>query len=120
MPAPAANGPQSAAAVALPPRQPRGEANGQANGGGSAAPVWSLESNEETQGGADAVPLAAKCDLHGTTRDVCCRELKGDDERHLIDPDIVRDVIMSARLLLPLSDEVHPADSCVTVDWQTD
>jgi hypothetical protein len=35
-----------------------------------------------------------KCDKKSRPQDipVCCRELRGDDERHLIDPDIVRDV----------------------------
>lgn len=40
---------------------------------------------------------AAKCDLHNRERTVCCRDLKGDDERHLVDPDIVRDIIMCVR-----------------------
>ncbi|PLW44379.1 hypothetical protein PCANC_04204 [Puccinia coronata f. sp. avenae] len=37
-----------------------------------------------------------KCDKKSRPQDipVCCRELRGDDERHLIDPDIVRDVII--------------------------
>ena len=38
-------------------------------------------------------PLQAKCSAHGDERHgVCCRELIGEDERQLIDPDIVRDV----------------------------
>lgn len=36
----------------------------------------------------------AKCDLHNRERTVCCRDLKGDDERSLIDPDVVKDIIM--------------------------
>ncbi|KWU45755.1 DUF125-domain-containing protein [Rhodotorula sp. JG-1b] len=72
-------------AVALPKRQHRQDAE-------SSAPVWSLES---TAGNGNAeVPLAAKCDLHNRERTVCCRDLKGDDERHLVDPDIVRDIII--------------------------
>ncbi|POY73501.1 hypothetical protein BMF94_3438 [Rhodotorula taiwanensis] len=71
-------------AVALPKRQPRSD-------GESAAPVWSLDS---TASGTADVPLAAKCDLHNRERTVCCRDLKGDDERHLVDPDIVRDIII--------------------------
>jgi hypothetical protein len=35
--------------------------------------------------------LASKCAARGGT---CCRDLKGDDERTLIDPDIVRDVVI--------------------------
>lgn len=43
---------------------------------------------------ACTLSAAAKCDLHNRERTVCCRDLKGDDERHLVDPDIVRDIIM--------------------------
>ncbi|KAF8597533.1 DUF125-domain-containing protein [Ceratobasidium sp. AG-I] len=53
-------------------------------------PLWSLNSGLS----ADA-PLPAKCDRHSNEREgVCCKELKGDDERELIDPDVVRDVII--------------------------
>lgn len=45
---------------------------------------------------AEPTRTAAKCDLHNRERTVCCRDLKGDDERHLINPDIVRDCIMCA------------------------
>ncbi|GAA5931975.1 hypothetical protein JCM3775_004202 [Rhodotorula graminis] len=71
------------AAVALPSRSKRAQ-------DGSAAPVWSLQG----AGSTTEVPLAAKCDLHNRERTVCCRDLKGDDERHLINPDIVRDCII--------------------------
>lgn len=55
---------------------------------GSKPPVWSL--NNTT---GDEVPPAAKCDRHERTRDgVCCKELIGDDDRTLVDPDVVRDV----------------------------
>jgi hypothetical protein len=37
---------------------------------------------------------ASKCDVHNRERTVCCRDLKGDDERALVNPDIVRDIIM--------------------------
>jgi len=53
-------------------------------------PLWSLHSGLD----GDA-PLPAKCDRHSNEREgICCKELKGDDERELIDPDIVRDVII--------------------------
>ncbi|BGP00842.1 Protein CCC1 [Rhodotorula toruloides] len=71
-------------AVALPPRKNRADA-------ASNAPVWSLEASAD---GNAEVPLAAKCDLHNRERTVCCRDLKGDDERHLIDPDVVKDIII--------------------------
>ena len=52
-------------------------------------PVWSINHSE----GAQPAPLPAKCDRHEPDRSgVCCKELKGDDERTLIDPDVVRDV----------------------------
>ncbi|GAA6030111.1 hypothetical protein JCM8097_009266 [Rhodosporidiobolus ruineniae] len=71
-------------AVALPKRQKPASDNA------SSAPVWSLEGSAS----AAQVPLAAKCDLHNRERTVCCRDLKGDDERSLVDPDIVRDIII--------------------------
>jgi hypothetical protein len=37
----------------------------------------------------DDVPLRSKC---GAKNGTCCKDLKGDDERHLISPEIVRDV----------------------------
>ncbi|CAE7197602.1 unnamed protein product [Rhizoctonia solani] len=53
-------------------------------------PVWSINSSSEHE-----PPLPSKCDRNSQARDgVCCKELKGDDERDLIDPDVVRDVII--------------------------
>ena len=39
-------------------------------------------------------PLGSKCGVHedGEGRGTCCKDLKGEDERHLISPEIVRDV----------------------------
>ncbi|CAE6524535.1 unnamed protein product [Rhizoctonia solani] len=54
----------------------------------SKPPVWALNSSSEHE-----APLPSKCDRN-TREGVCCKELKGDDERNLIDPDIVRDVII--------------------------
>ncbi|CAE6382448.1 unnamed protein product [Rhizoctonia solani] len=51
-------------------------------------PIWSLNSTANTH-----APLPSKCDRQAR-EGVCCKELKGDDERNLIDPDIVRDVII--------------------------
>ncbi|KAG8842018.1 hypothetical protein FRB96_006451 [Tulasnella sp. 330] len=51
-------------------------------------PVWAISSTEDA-------PLPAKCDRHVDSREgVCCKELKGEDERTLVDPDVVRDVII--------------------------
>ncbi|KAM0749632.1 DUF125-domain-containing protein [Meredithblackwellia eburnea MCA 4105] len=76
------------AAVALPSR-PKSNAP-------AGAPVWSLSEAPQTPGGSASpqVPLASKCDVHQRERTICCRDLKGDDERSLIDPDIVRDIII--------------------------
>jgi vacuolar iron transporter family protein len=51
-------------------------------------PVWPLD---ESLGSAHT-PLPAKCSRHDRADGVCCKDLKGDDERTLIDPDVVRDV----------------------------
>ncbi|KIJ63582.1 hypothetical protein HYDPIDRAFT_113052 [Hydnomerulius pinastri MD-312] len=56
----------------------------------SKPPVWSLESSN---GGLPA-PLPAKCDRHGRQDGVCCKELKDEDDRTLVDPDVVRDVVI--------------------------
>lgn len=50
-------------------------------------PVWPLNSSPSHD-----APLAAKCARTSQPDGVCCKELKGDDERTLIDPDVVRDV----------------------------
>ncbi|EIN14538.1 membrane fraction protein [Punctularia strigosozonata HHB-11173 SS5] len=59
--------------------------------GSSKPPVWSLEDNPTTE----AAPLQAKCARHRDDRGgVCCKELKDDDERQLVDPDVVRDAVI--------------------------
>lgn len=58
------------------------------SGNPSKQPVWSLESAN----GGISPPLQAKCDRHGRRDGVCCKDLKDDDDRTLIDPDVVRDV----------------------------
>lgn len=58
-------------------------------------PVWSLEESP----GAQLAPLPAKCARHDRADGICCKELKGDDERTLIDPDVVRDVYVLFFLL---------------------
>lgn len=71
-----------ATAVALPHRDP-------AMSGRSVnrPPVWSLESN-----GTLTPPLTEKCDRHDRQDGVCCKELKDEDDRTLIDPDVIRDM----------------------------
>ena len=52
-------------------------------------PVWAVSDSVFPE---DA-PLPIKCARHeGHREGVCCKELKDADERHLIDPDVVRDV----------------------------
>ncbi|WWC61939.1 uncharacterized protein I303_104525 [Kwoniella dejecticola CBS 10117] len=66
--------------------------------------VWTLDNDVpvSTQGNrtqqlqdvlGDHEPLGSKCSAHASGGQ-CCKELKGDDERHLISPEIVRDVII--------------------------
>lgn len=50
-------------------------------------PLWALTATESTE-----APLSAKCDRHSMPRDVCCKTLRSEDERTLIDPDVVRDM----------------------------
>ncbi|KAG9308273.1 VIT family-domain-containing protein [Chiua virens] len=55
----------------------------------SQPPVWALDSSNGN------VPLPAKCDRHGREGGVCCKELKDEDDRTcLVNPDIVRDVVI--------------------------
>ncbi|THH29825.1 hypothetical protein EUX98_g4376 [Antrodiella citrinella] len=54
-------------------------------------PVWSITDTATTV----QAPLPAKCDMHIPGREgVCCKDLKDDDERTLIDPDVIRDVVI--------------------------
>ena len=84
----------SAPSVPLPRKERRQNATSETTLTGNQAPIWAVASVED--GNADGhseAPLLAKCDRHSTRRDgVCCKELKGDDERSLVDPDVVRDV----------------------------
>lgn len=56
---------------------------------GAKPPVWSIDQSASMV----PVPLGANCSRHQETRHgVCCKELKPDDERQLVDPDVVRDM----------------------------
>lgn len=105
--APSESGPSAAISLSLPKRSGTSKS-------GESAPLWSTSSPSygATTGsstGADAAEntggLAsssssvrnAKCDqpVDALRGGVCCRDLKGsDDERTLVDPDVVRDVII--------------------------
>ncbi|KAF9463226.1 membrane fraction protein [Collybia nuda] len=69
-------------AVPLPPRQlpPQNSTK---------PPVWPIVASESTA----TTPLASKCARVTREDGICCKELK-DDERTLIDPDVVRDVVI--------------------------
>ncbi|KII91673.1 hypothetical protein PLICRDRAFT_517057 [Plicaturopsis crispa FD-325 SS-3] len=56
----------------------------------SRPPIWSIN----TAVGNELPPLQNKCAKHHNDNGVCCRDLKGDDDRTLIDPDVVRDVVI--------------------------
>ncbi|KAI5120537.1 hypothetical protein M0805_004545 [Coniferiporia weirii] len=77
----------SAPSVPLPRRE-----NGSSEHTTNRPPIWAVSNAV-----ADSVdaPLPAKCDRHSGIREgICCKELKGEDERSLVDPDVVRDVII--------------------------
>ncbi|KAK1220631.1 Protein ccc1 [Marasmius sp. AFHP31] len=78
------NGQIPAPQVALPRRQADGTVIRSTR-----PPVWPIE-NAVT---SETTPLAAKCARHSMPDGVCCKELKA-EERTLIDPDVVRDVII--------------------------
>ncbi|KAF7319268.1 hypothetical protein HMN09_00264300 [Mycena chlorophos] len=56
------------------------------------APVWALDA-AAPEVGTPGIPSSARCSRHVRPDGVCCKELKG-DERTLIDPDVVRDVVI--------------------------
>ncbi|RSH88934.1 hypothetical protein EHS25_002596 [Saitozyma podzolica] len=62
------------------------------------ASVWTIEQPPPTRDEqlesilADPQPLAHKCGADGRSDRPCCRDLKGEDERNLISPEIVRDI----------------------------
>ena len=51
--------------------------------------VWSIDSVVDP---ALSIPLPTKCDKHGRPDGICCKDLNDDDNRQLVDPDIVRDM----------------------------
>lgn len=65
---------------------------------GTTSPT-TVEQQEEGTSESDALLQSSsststkKCEKHKGVRGVCCRDLK-QDQRHLLDPDIVRDVII--------------------------
>ena len=51
-------------------------------------PLWAIDAS----GPSVQTPLPAKCSRHTREGEVCCQELRGEDERQLVDPDIIRDM----------------------------
>ncbi|KAJ7594352.1 VIT family-domain-containing protein [Mycena floridula] len=49
--------------------------------------VWAIQAATEAS-------EPSQCARHSRADGICCKELKGDDERTLVDPDVVRDVII--------------------------
>ena len=81
-----ASGSSSGPAVSLPKKDKSQKQN-----------VWSVEApdgktrQQQLEGIlSDEQPLTSKCGVQ--QRGTCCKDLKDDDERHLISPEIVRDV----------------------------
>ncbi|KAF7291465.1 hypothetical protein MKEN_01489900 [Mycena kentingensis (nom. inval.)] len=72
-----------AASVALPRNTAPSDAS-------TKPPVWALDAAAPESA---PIPASARCSRHVRPDGVCCKELKGDD-RTLIDPDIVRDVVI--------------------------
>ena len=50
-------------------------------------PVWTVK---EDTAPSDNIPAPRKCEAQGHPEQVCCRTLKGDDERKLVDPAVVK------------------------------
>jgi len=73
----------SAPSVSL--NRPRPNSNGL-----SKTPVWALNDSITAQ----STPLPLKCARRDREDGICCKDLKDDDERTLIDPDVVRDVVI--------------------------
>ncbi|KAL0581684.1 Protein ccc1 [Marasmius crinis-equi] len=78
------NDQQSAPQVALPRRQADGTVVKTIR-----PPVWAIENAVSSE----TTPLMAKCARSSMPDGVCCKELKA-EERTLVDPDVVRDVII--------------------------
>ncbi|KAG1796998.1 VIT family-domain-containing protein [Suillus plorans] len=72
--------PNGTVAVSLPSRE--GNIN-------TEPPVWPLDAS-----GTLTPPLPARCDRHDRLDGVCCKDLKDDDDRTLIDPDVIRDIVI--------------------------
>ncbi|TFY72552.1 hypothetical protein EVG20_g430 [Dentipellis fragilis] len=79
-------------------------------------PVWSVDTSITP---TEPPPLPTKCSRHERGREgVCCKELKGEDERTLIDPDVVRDILLAYQIRPPVaeSEEISRARDILTTD----
>ncbi|CAA7261885.1 unnamed protein product [Cyclocybe aegerita] len=80
--------PSPPAAVPAVPLPPRSDA-----AGSKKAPVWPIAAVVPEAAAAAAATPSAKCGRHDREDGVCCKELTH-DERTLVDPDVVRDVVI--------------------------
>lgn len=65
-------------------------------------PVWTVQPSEPLPRASreqqlssilgDAGPLSEKCEVTERPGQPCCKDLKGEDERHLLSPEVVRDM----------------------------
>lgn len=95
-----------------------------AKNGGESRPLWSTTpakgSNDQAYGSVSSMepigsstsgaPAVApeRCESNNVFRGgVCCRELKASDQRRLVDPDMVRDVIIGLSDGLTVSTKTH-------------
>jgi hypothetical protein len=91
---PSSSAPSAETSVLLPRRK------SQPASYGAAEPIWSItnptprvERQRQIEGIMSAEdPLDAKCGADERLGGQCCKDLKGEDERHLISPEIVRDM----------------------------
>lgn len=82
--------PTSSVPVSLPIRRKPSDLNNT-----NTQSLWTYTQDDSDNRPASALsntPTLDKCDKNRRPQAICCRDLKGDDDRHLIDPDIVRDV----------------------------
>ena len=62
------------------------------DGAAKGPPIWAISGTTSNAGVGVSTPLRSKCARHQNgRRGICCKELKK-EERHLIDPDVMRDV----------------------------
>lgn len=84
----------SASARSASPSSPSRQDYGATSQGPSSASATATTERTALLHDAAAAAPVAKCEKHNGVRGVCCRDLRKAEERHLINPDVVRDVII--------------------------